>query len=200
MTDELVQTLAQLLSNSCLRQAFREQPQRVLDDLGISGRTRQFFLELPVAQLEVQAKLLIRKRMREVQQLIPLTMQYLGKQTSEIFWQFAENNWPTGHQRHLVDADRFCRFLLEQGHPVNQCEYHRIRFRLSRAKWRLYFVRDAVIAGRRKYAVQFLFRSRVKIHERRFYLSCKSAVFRRQDSSACVRHISSESGSPEHSL
>lgn len=170
MKTEFVEMLAKLLSDSVLRLEYTRQPEQVLERNNLRERDKHIFLGISPQQLDAQADILIRKRMRELYAMIPVTMTGHGERAGNLFRAYAECNWPQGHQRHHLDAIRFCEYLKHAGMDFNRSEYYRVRFAIGRARWQIRFVRDAWIGNCFKCAVQVLCRIGKRTYERRFYL------------------------------
>jgi hypothetical protein len=145
---DLTRAIARLLVDEELRR----DPVAAAERLGIPELAR-----LDPAQLEAQARTLLRKRFHEVRKLVPQTIANLGPQAACRFEEFAHGFWPTGHRRHLQDALRFCEAL---GSQANRAETHRVRFALGPGRMALYVVSDLLLLGRRRRALQILFRGR----------------------------------------
>ena len=127
---------ARLLSDRRSRLRFREDPAELADQFGLVGSDRAAFLSLDPDDLDVQADGLISKRLREVAKRMPETWSRLGDDSSgRLFRMYASHNWPTGHRRHVDDALRFGRYLLDNGVPdVCRAELNQLQFNNSRQR------------------------------------------------------------------
>ena len=127
----LVVAIAKLLSSPELRVAFEQSPSHVAKELNVAKNDVDAFVALDSQQLNRQANTLLNKRWHEVQRLVPLTIESLGKGANEVFRYYATKDWPIGHRRHPVDAFRFLQFLIaNQILEPNRMEFKRMR-RLS---------------------------------------------------------------------
>lgn len=139
-----VAVLSRLLTDAALRRRFAEDPARVAEELTSDTEQLAFLSSLDATQLEAQAETLIGKRRHEVAQILPQTWRQLGTAAADLFQSFVDASpWPEGHRRHLVDADAFAGWLVEQTprRPI-QSEWNRIRFILSARRMSVNFVRD----------------------------------------------------------
>ena len=130
---DLVEALSKLLTDHSLRQSFYESPADLADRLNLKSESKASFLDLDHAQLESQARILIGKRWHEVCRLLPKTIKALGEQGREAFDFFANQYWPTGHQRHFLDALEFCEFV--ESNDLGKCnrqETKRLQLRLRK--------------------------------------------------------------------
>lgn len=116
------QVLAQLYTNSDLRERFFANPQKVAEELGLSVDEQQQISQLSAQQVNLFASSLKRKRWGEVRELIPLSTRVLGKNCSKLFWRYAETYLPQGIKKHWEDAlaklnevIAFCTFLEVEG-------------------------------------------------------------------------------------
>jgi hypothetical protein len=158
LASDFTSALAQLLVNPALRNTFSSNPRTAADLLNVVDSDRSMFVSLCVAQIERQAGLLITKRMRETFLLLPLTAKVLGSKAAAYFSEYAVEYWPDTHRRHATDALNFCQYLRRRRLPFNQSEYNRVRFNNARQRFRVCFVKDALIDGKRHYAFQVLYR------------------------------------------
>jgi hypothetical protein len=158
VVNDFVTALAQLLVNPRLQETFSRDPQAAADLLTIANEDRDLLVSLSPAQLERQARLLITKRMRETFGFLPLTVKALGENAAAYFRDYAQGYWPATHRRHTVDALGFCKFLREHRLPCNQSEYNRVYFNNKPSRMRICFAKDALINGRRRCALQLLYR------------------------------------------
>ncbi len=167
---EQIDALARLLSSRELRDSFRRAPREVCAELGIGEAAQSLLLSIENGSLETQAELLLRKRFHEVRQLIPRTVAALGVRARRAFFDYAESHWPSGHQRHVVDALNFCRGLKSRGmRCVSRAEFNRLLFITSSRRFRIHAVSDLIVEGRSRIAVQVLMRGRSGRVRERFY-------------------------------
>lgn len=120
--------IATLLSDRDLREQFRNSPQAIAEHLGLAGAELELVARLDPAGLEQQAETLLNKRWHEVQKLLPMTLSSLGSEAAELYRFYAQQQWPQGHRRHLLDAAGFIAFLeLNQLGVVNRNEKRWVR-------------------------------------------------------------------------
>ncbi len=108
---EVQQVLAQLYTNTLLRERFFANPQELGEELGLSYDEAQQLAQLSPQQVNLFASSLKRKRSSQVRELLPLTQQVLGKEFSKLFWRYAETYYPQGIKKHWEDAIAFCTFI-----------------------------------------------------------------------------------------
>lgn len=156
----LTEALTLLLSNARLREEYREDAERVARELSVVGTDMVTFLNLDLEQLDAQAEGLISKRFYETSRLLPITLRHLDIKGRTLFWEHAAKFWPTGHQRHLVDAVEFCRYLDDDANAfVCRTELNWIRFVLSQKWIALHFVSEQT-SGEHRRAIQVFYRNR----------------------------------------
>lgn len=153
MPPELTEVLGRLLADPALRAEFRRDPE------GTSARLGAPLRGIDPGALERQAASLVAKRLHETAKLMPRTFRRLGPAARELFGGFATTFWPRGHRRHLEDAVAFGRFLLAGGvRALSRSEFNRLRFALEGGRWALRLVGDAPARGRKRPALQVLWR------------------------------------------
>lgn len=128
--DSEVDLLSRLLSDSVLRQRFRENSFDVIEELTDSAEAATFLSAINHEQLEAQAETLIGKRRHEVAQLMPLTFERLDGDADELFRSYVSDSpWPKGHSRHLRDAAAFGTWLHTRSpHEAVRIEWNRLCF------------------------------------------------------------------------
>ena len=155
--DDEVSLLARLLADANLRSRFIRESRRVARELTQCPVAIAFLESLDHVQLEAQAETLRLKRQHEVALLLPETWQNLGKNAAPLFETFsADAAWPTGHNRHLHDAEAFGLWLTAQeGDQVHRTELNRVRFKVSGVSFSIRLIwRQTIISG-----LQILFRN-----------------------------------------
>ena len=105
--------LVQLLSDPSQRRRFLSDRSAWLTERNLDPARCRALLELNSAELEVQAEVLIDKRLAEVSDLLPETLSRLGTRAARLFRAYAPSTWPEGH---LQDALRFLAYV-EQRDP-----------------------------------------------------------------------------------
>lgn len=132
MSAAFTTSLGKLLSSSALRSQFAKNPQATVAQLTSDAATRQTLAALDAECLDRQARTLLNKRWFEVRQLLPVTCEELGALGFKVFTEYAEQNWPEGHDRHPQDALKFGAVLeVRQDPALNPLEWQRFRFRCS---------------------------------------------------------------------
>jgi|GEM_PF-6741435 len=98
---------------------------------------------IDVAQIELQAHALIRKRLGCARHLLPRSLTVLGPKFADWFTEFAETNPLHGPQRYEADARRFAAFVRERLDVLQRAAFKRdiidIDLRHGR-KWLLFGV------------------------------------------------------------
>ena len=103
--------LARLLRDGSLRDAFAADSIQWTRELDVSDEDFQALVSLSLAELEVQANVLLRKRFDEVRRLLPVTCSRIGKVAWSCFKEYARRHWPQQVPMALSDAQAFCIFL-----------------------------------------------------------------------------------------
>ena len=159
---DLTTALARLLTDATLRDTYRQDRRLAAQRLSVGRGDIDAFCSLDPTGLDNQAKTLLKKRFHEASRILPETCSRLGQDARTWFWKYAQTHWPEGHRRHLEDAVCFCDFLIDtDNRNVCQSELNRLRFALEGRRLAVHLVRDLlVIGGRRRRAIQILYRSR----------------------------------------
>lgn len=108
------QVLAQLYTNTELRNRFFANPQSVGAELGLSDEEINQLSQLSAQQVNIFANSLKWKRLGEVRELLPRTARVLGKNFNDLFWRYAETHIPQGINKHREDAIAFASFIQKQ--------------------------------------------------------------------------------------
>lgn len=108
------QVLAQLYTNTELRNRFFANPQTVGAELGLSEAETQQLAQISAQQVNIFANSLKWKRLGEVRELLPRTARVLGKNFTTLFWRYAETHIPQGIKKHRQDAIAFSNFIQQQ--------------------------------------------------------------------------------------
>lgn len=157
---DLTSALARVLSDASLRSDFARDPANVADTLGVAEPHRTAFCSLRAEQLEAQARVLIGKRFRAVGILLPRTFARLGEDARPLFEAHAASFWPTGHRRHIEDAEAFGNFVAARNPAfADVVELNRLRFLNRNARVRFHFAGVRVPGPRPRRAVQLLYRT-----------------------------------------
>lgn len=158
---DLLTAQGRLLTDSKLRARFGRDPRSAAREIELREADLPSFLALDRGGLEAQARTLIAKRLHEVSQLLPETIQRLEADAQRSFFAYAETYWPRGHKRHLDDALNFARHLLARNpRSCSRAEFNRLRFTAENRRLLIGFVPDFRIHDRRRPALQFLYRRR----------------------------------------
>lgn len=161
MAIELTTALGRLLRDAALRQLFRQDPTGTARVFGVREDLLSALTSLDPDELDLQADTLLRKRLHEVQRLLPNTFARLGAAAHELFLRYAGNHWPEGHLRHVEDAAAFEQYLLQYGRDyVCLSELNRVAFLASRRRIAVHWAPDVWLSGRRRHAIQILYRLR----------------------------------------
>ena len=161
-----------LLRDGRLRDRFASEPALAASLLGVTAASAEILRALNGADLEFQARVLLRKRSELVQRLMPRTFAALDVRAWPVFLAYARTFWPEEPNAALRDAAGFCRHL-ERTEPgvLSDTERNRMRFALTRGRLAIHFVRDLPIRGRLRRGLQTLLRLRGdRLDERGLYL------------------------------
>ncbi|MBD2213559.1 hypothetical protein H6G64_19440 [Calothrix sp. FACHB-156] len=107
------QILAQLYTNTELRNSFFANPQVVGAELGLSDAEIENLSQLSAPQVNLFASSLKWKRLNLLSKLLPLTASALGKNFKTLFWRYAETYIPQGIKKHRQDAIAFADFIVK---------------------------------------------------------------------------------------
>ncbi|WP_414578898.1 hypothetical protein [Anabaena sp. CCY 9402-a] len=107
------QVLAQLYTNTELRERFFANPQAVGLEMGLNCDEAQQLAQLSAQQVNVFANSLKWKRLGEVRELLPRTAKEMGKNFTTLFWRYAETPIPQGMKKHRQDAIAFANFIIQ---------------------------------------------------------------------------------------
>ena len=172
---DFITAFGQLLHDGSLRDAFAANPGMVAARLNLQDEGRAALLELIPEDLEFQARVLLRKRLDIVRQVIPETCRRL--QTSEwpMFYEYSRNNWPGNGDPIGSDAHNFCRHLKRvDPRPVCQAEWNRLEFAFSKRRLAIRRVDCNGAGNKSKASLQFFLRLRRQHwHEFHFYFGLK---------------------------
>ncbi len=163
--------LSRLLSDSKLRQKFTNDANAVVADLALTDNDRTMLLSLNVAQLNTQAKILITKRLHEVQKIIPATFEFNVLLMTHEYLGYADTYWPNGFDKHYRDAWSFCSHLKNNKIHYDKAELNRLRFKMHKRLFGLYFNNRLFIQGQSRAALQLLWRFKSRQFEFQFYFA-----------------------------
>ena len=156
---DYITALGRLLRDGQLRDAYATQPAQTIQTLDVAASERAALLNLSPEDLEAQAQVLLRKRFEIISKLIPQTCANLGHHAWPLFAEYARSSWPSGAAAEVVDADRFCRFLLTARQlSVSRSEKNRINFCLGKKKMAIHSATDLLIRNRPRKGIQVFLR------------------------------------------
>lgn len=107
---QLQRALAQLYTDAQAREAFFDDPAAGGQWLGLTPE-EVGQLSAAAAQISFFALSLQRKRLNEVNRLLPLTRRALGPQFGAMFLEYARTSVPRGLRKHQDDARAFADFI-----------------------------------------------------------------------------------------
>src|SRR5436190_8268533 len=108
--------LAQLYTNTTLRNHFLSDPRGVGQQLGLGAAEIEQIAQLSAQQVTGFAHSLHNKRLGEVHKLLPLSYKVLGKRFTALFRQYADTYIPSGIKKHRNDAIAFVTFAEHIAH------------------------------------------------------------------------------------
>ena len=118
---EAQRLLARLATDATLRARFAADPEGVAAEFGLSPEEAAHFADLHQGQLDEFARSLIRKRLGEVESLLPLTSRALGPaRLAALFRRHAGAHVPRGIKKHRDDAVAFASFLVPRQESSNR--------------------------------------------------------------------------------
>lgn len=103
--------LARLYTDEQFRRAFLSEPEKIgKENLLTENEIAEIFEVLP-EEINFFAESLFRKRLREVEKLLPLTHKIAGVNFARFFREFSQTYNPQTVKKHLEDAIAFCHYL-----------------------------------------------------------------------------------------
>ncbi len=106
--------LAKLYTDENFRQSFLTEPQKIGKKYGLKELEINEISEVMPNELEFFSNSLFRKRLREVEKLLPKTKKIIGKDFETFFRAFAAKYYPNSIKKHLEDSIKFAEFLQKQ--------------------------------------------------------------------------------------
>jgi len=103
--------LARIYTDENLRREFLSAPEQIGKNNNLTEKEIAELTEVLPAEINLFADSLFRKRLREVEKLLPLTKNALGADFEKHFREFAVVFLPESIKKHLEDAIRFAGFL-----------------------------------------------------------------------------------------
>ena len=152
---DFITAFGRLLLDGVMRDALAANPRAMAAQLNLCESDCAALAQLIPADLEFQARVLIRKRLDIVRRIIPETCRLLGTETWMAFHAYARTRWPSGEQSAAHDAHGFC-CHLQRHRPDSLCdaERNRLCFAFSQDRFALHFIRRK----QTKSALQFFLR------------------------------------------
>jgi hypothetical protein len=108
---QIQQTLAKIYTNSTLKEGFFDRSIVLDRELGLTEEEIEQLTKISSQRVNLFATSLKRKRLGQIRKLLPLTFKCLGKDFSQIFWEYSETFIPSGIKKHQQDAIEFANFL-----------------------------------------------------------------------------------------
>jgi hypothetical protein len=159
---DFITALGRLLRDGNLRDAFTASPQTAAAQINLCRDDWPAFSRLAPEDLEFQARILLRKRLALVRQLLPETVRKLGEKFWPLFLEYSRVNWPMEQRTALHDAFGFCRRLKQQhSQLVSESEWNRLRFAISEKHLAIHWLLRETIHGRTRSMLQIFLRGRL---------------------------------------
>ncbi len=111
---QIQRSLAQLYTNTAVREAFFADPQRVGSAWGLRPEEVEQLAQVSAREVRLFAHSLHRKRFNAICKLLPLTRQVLGERCAQYFSQYADSYLPNGPKKHRADTLMFATFLTQR--------------------------------------------------------------------------------------
>jgi hypothetical protein len=166
---DFITAFGRLLRDGALRDAFAADPDAVVQQIGLQERDRPVFMQLRPADLEFQARILLRKRFEVLRPTLPRTYRNLGGNAWVEFQRYARTGGAAGKD----EAIAFCQHL-RQVRPEALClvEVNRCAFVHGPRRVAVHFVLAPIGGDRRRPGVQVFLRRRPdRWHEWLVYFS-----------------------------
>lgn len=160
---DFITALGRLLQDGALRDAFSKDRHALAERMNVADTDRTLFLQLVPADLEFQARVLLRKRFDLVRQRLPGTCQELDRGGANASWEefqsYGRTQMPTAKDPGAEDILGFCRHL-QTSHPQALCpeEFNRVHFAYSHRPGALHLVKRMLVRGRRHGGLQIFLR------------------------------------------
>ena len=151
--------LARLLSDQNLRAEFKANPDAVTHKLAVRAEDFAAVAALAPDELEIQARVLLRKRLDAIRPIIPQTCARLGEALWPRFESYACRLPLVSSRGELQDALGFCLHMAEiDNGAVVQSELHRLRFVQGRRWLAVHFFQDLCMPSGPRPGMQLLIR------------------------------------------
>lgn len=158
---DFITAFGRLLRDGQLREAFATNPAAVAGQVHLRQADLGTWLELNPTDIELQADVLLRKRLDLVKFFAPGTCRQLGDKLWLEFRQFGRNHWPADGSERIADAFQFCR-ELGQSNPeaIVKSEWNRLNFAVSDRKIGLHWVQMSGTKAQFRHGLQIFIRGR----------------------------------------
>jgi hypothetical protein len=132
---DFITAFGRLLCDGALRDDFAREPEAVARRLNLVESEREAFMRLSPEEVELQARVLLGKRLAIVRRVIPETCGQLQHEAKPAFFDYARKSWPEENEPAGKDAHEFCRHLRRTNPGVVRLqEWHRLEFAFSQ-RW-----------------------------------------------------------------
>lgn len=156
---DLITAFGRLLRDGRLRDAFAANPATAAGQIQLCQADLNAWLGLNPTDVELQADVLLRKRLDLVKFFAPGTCRQLGEKLWQEFQQFGRENWPADGSEKITDTFRFCE-RLKQNEPSTlvKSEWNRLNFAVSNRRIGLHWVRMPGADAQTRRGVQIFLR------------------------------------------
>jgi hypothetical protein len=144
---DFITALGRLLQNGTLRDAFAADAVAFVREIDLGESHRPAFVRLVPADLEFQARVLLRKRFDSVREALPQTCRALGQEAWSQFQRYGRSNGPTGSNLACRDALGFAWHLFNaRAAALCPLEFNRVQFAGKRRRLAFHFLLAAPTA------------------------------------------------------
>jgi hypothetical protein len=138
---DFITAFGRLLRDGALRDEFAREPEVMARRLNVRESDRESFIHLNPEDLELQARVLLGKRLDIVRRVIPETCRQLQPGERPAFFEYARRRWPEEGEPTGRDAHEFCRHLRRTNPGVvNLTEWHRLEFAFSPRRFAIHWI------------------------------------------------------------
>jgi hypothetical protein len=139
---DFITAFGRLLRDGKLRDAFAVNPRAVAGQIRLRESDLATWLQLNPIEVELQADVLLRKRLDLVKYFAPETCRRTGERLWQEFRKFGRENWPPESSEKITDAFQFCRRLMQtEPETLVQSEWNRLDFAVLNRRIALHWVR-----------------------------------------------------------
>ena len=103
--------MARFFTDAAFRDRVRRKPAIALSELQLSSADLEWFNGFVLGEGQYFADALIRKRLGQINNSLPLTKWGFGGEFNDLFYEYASRSATHGVNRHLNDAISFCKWL-----------------------------------------------------------------------------------------